>query len=165
MIQGKAIKFGNNIDTDQMIAAHHLTLPSIGDMSRYAFENHPNFTECYLQGDIIVAEENFGCGSSREQAPAVLRELGVGAIVARSFARIFFRNGINLGIPLIECDQAWKIKELDELEFDGETLRNHTTNDEYLVKPHPSFINDIYKSGGIVKHLMGKNVRSNTNIW
>jgi 3-isopropylmalate/(R)-2-methylmalate dehydratase small subunit len=153
MIQGKAIKFGNNIDTDQIIGAHHLTLPTIRDMAQYTFEHHANFITHFEKGDILVGEDNFGCGSSREQAPAVLRERGVAAIVARGFARIFFRNAINLGLRLIVCPAAADIVELDRLKIGPDRLCNVTTGKEYAIEPLPSFIVDILKSGGIVSYL------------
>jgi 3-isopropylmalate/(R)-2-methylmalate dehydratase small subunit len=156
MIQGKVIKFGNNIDTDQIIGAHHLTLPTICDMARYAFEHHANFTTHFERGDIVVGEDNFGCGSSREQAPAVLKERGVAAIVARGFARIFFRNAINLGLRLIVCPEAANIVELDILAIESDRLCNVTTGEEYGIEPLPSFIVDILKSGGIVSSLQKK---------
>jgi 3-isopropylmalate/(R)-2-methylmalate dehydratase small subunit len=156
MIQGKAIKFGNNIDTDQIIGAHHLTLPTIRDMVRYTFEHHPNFTTHFEKGDILVGEDNFGCGSSREQAPAVLKERGVAAIVARGFARIFFRNAINLGLRLIVCPEAADIVELNVLAIESDRLLNVTTGKKYAIEPVPSFIGDILSSGGIIPYLQKK---------
>lgn len=156
MIQGKAIKFGNNIDTDQIIGAHHLTLSTIRDMARYAFEHHAHFINDFERGDILVGEDNFGCGSSREQAPAVLKERGVAAIVARGFARIFFRNAINLGLKLIVCPEAADIVELDMLEIEADRLRNVTTGKEYAIEPLPSFICEILKSGGVISYLQKK---------
>lgn len=154
MIQGKAIKFGKNIDTDQIIGAHHLNLPTIRDMAPFTFENAPQFREHFKMGDIIVGEDNFGCGSSREQAPAVLKHLGVGAIVARSFARIFFRNAINLGIDLIECPEAEKIGHLELLEIDNDRLRSPKNGREYEIIPLPPFICGILADGGIIAHLL-----------
>jgi len=156
MIRGKAIKFGKNIDTDQIIGAHHLNLPTIGDMAPFAFENAPHFVEDFKRGDIIVGEDNFGCGSSREQAPAILKHLGVGAIVAHSFARIFFRNAINLGIRLIECPEAGKIDPLELLEIDNDRLRSLKKGNEYGITPLPPFICGIMADGGIIAHLQRK---------
>ena len=156
MIRGKAIKFGKNIDTDQIIGAHHLSRPSVRDMAPFTFENAPRFVEHFKEGDIIVAEDNFGCGSSREQAPAVLKHRGVGAIVARSFARIFFRNAINLGITLIECPEAGEIDHLDLLEIDNDRLRSPNKEKEYEMIPFPLFIRNILADGGIIGHLRRK---------
>ncbi len=156
MIQGKAITFGNNIDTDQIIGAHHLSLPSIAEMAPYAFEHHANFVTHFVSGDIIVGGDNFGCGSSREQAPAVLRKRGVAAVVARGFARIFFRNAVNLGLPVIVCPEAGEIEELAQLLIAGNRLRNRTTGREHGVTPLPSFIQDLIGDGGIIAHLRRK---------
>jgi 3-isopropylmalate/(R)-2-methylmalate dehydratase small subunit len=156
MIQGKAIKFGNNIDTDQIIGAHHLTLPTIRDMAQHAFEHYANFITHFERGDILVGEDNFGCGSSREQAPAVLKERGVAVIVARGFARIFFRNAINLGLRLVVCSEAASIAELDVLEITTDRLRNVTKGREYAIEPLPPFVREILKGGGIVPYLRKK---------
>jgi 3-isopropylmalate dehydratase small subunit len=156
MIKGKAITYGKNIDTDQIIGARHLILPTIADMAPYAFEHYRNFTAHFRSGDILVAEENFGCGSSREQAPAVLKQRGVGAIVACSFARIFFRNAINLGLPLFVCAQAAEIGERAHLEIDGAWLRDVTAGRQYTIEPLPPFIVEIVESGGIIPYLQKK---------
>jgi 3-isopropylmalate dehydratase small subunit len=154
MISGKAIVLGNNIDTDQIIAASRLTLPSLQHMAPYAFEHHRDFTEFFTPGDIIVGGENFGCGSSREQAPAVLKELKVGAIAAKSFARIFYRNAINIGIPLLECKMTEQIHPGDVLVYGDGQLVNQTQNNQYAVMPYPPFIQDIFDHGGIVSLLL-----------
>jgi len=156
MITGKAITFGNNIDTDQIIGAQYLTLPTIALMSHHLFEHHGQFTENFSSGDIIVGGENFGCGSSREQAPAVLQERGVAAIVAVSFARIFFRNAINLGLRLIECPAAAEISAGDRLAIDHDRLRNLTTGQEYLIESLPFFLQAIVDNGGVIGNLREK---------
>ncbi len=153
MIQGKAIVFGDNIDTDQIIGAHHLTRPSIAAMAPCAFEHHAHFQRDFAAGDIIVAGRNFGCGSSREQAPAVLLEQGVAAVVAVSFARIFFRNAINLGLALIECPEAGEIRPLEQLGIDGDTIKSLATGRQYGIVPLPPFIQVFIDSGGVVAHL------------
>ena len=156
MITGKAIVFGNNIDTDQVIGAQYLTLPTIALMSEHLFEHHGQFTAHFSCGDIVVGGKNFGCGSSREQAPTVLKERGVAAIVAASFARIFFRNAINLGLRLIECPAAAEISAGDRLAIDHDCLHNLTTAREYLIEPLPPFLQDIVDRGGAIKHLQKK---------
>jgi len=153
MIQGKAITFGDHIDTDQIIGAQYLNLPTIGDMAGHAFEHCPQFVEHFSKGDIIVACDNFGCGSSREQAPAVLKERGGAAVVARSFARIFFRNAINQGLTLIECPEAAQIEALEPLAFEAGRLRSLATGREFKVLPLPAFIRDLIESGGIIAQL------------
>ncbi len=153
MIRGKAIVFGHNIDTDQIIGAQHLTLPSISDMAHFTFEHHAEFTIYFVSGDILVGQDNFGCGSSREQAPAVLKERGVGAVVARSFARIFFRNAINLGLPVFLCPDAGEIKTHSQLEIAGDRVRDMTSGREYGIVPLPPFIQALVHDGGIIPHL------------
>lgn len=153
MTTPKAIIFGDNIDTDQIIAASRLVLPTIKSMSIYCFEHYPQFTNSYSAGDFIVGGQNFGCGSSREQAPAVLKERGVRAIIAKSFARIFYRNAVNLGIRLILCDAADSIGLFDKLKIEDNRLINITGNCEYPVQPFPDFIEEIINHGGIIAHL------------
>ena len=150
----KVIKFGDNIDTDQIVASQHLSLPNIEAMKQYTFEHHANFTENFKNGDFVVAEENFGCGSSREQAPAVMKALGVEAVIAKSFARIFFRNAINLGILVIECPETDKIGNLDEisLDLDNGKIINKTKNEEYSIVPLTGFLKDVLDAGGIVPY-------------
>lgn len=153
MSQGKAIVFQDNIDTDQIIGAQYLTLPTITHMVEHTFEHHSCFTEDYSRGDFIVAADNFGCGSSREQAAAVLKELGVGGIIAKSFARIFFRNAINLGIPLFECSRADSINHLDLLEVSDTGIRNLVSGETYTITPLPPFMKTFIKSGGMIPYL------------
>jgi 3-isopropylmalate/(R)-2-methylmalate dehydratase small subunit len=150
----KVIKFGDNIDTDQIVASQHLSLPNIEAMKQYTFEHHANFTENFKIGDFVVAEENFGCGSSREQAPAVMKALGVEAVIAKSFARIFFRNAINLGILVIECPETDNIGNLDEisLDLDNGKIINKTKNEEYSIVPLTGFLKDVLDAGGIVPY-------------
>lgn len=154
MIKGKAIVFGDNIDTDQILGAHHLTRPSIADMAPYAFEHHGHFAEGFAPGDIVVAGKNFGCGSSREQAPAVLQERGVAAVVAVSFARIFFRNAINLGLTVIECPEAGAIGPLEQLELGDEAIRSLTTGRIFPIVPLPPFIRELVASGGVIARIL-----------
>lgn len=154
MIKGKAIKFGDNVDTDQIIPAQYLSMLEIKDIAEFTFEYDANFTENYSEGDICVAGSNFGCGSSREQAPAVLKYRGVKAIIAKDFARIFYRNSINLGIPLIECVEANEIGNLDDVEIDFKKglIKNNTTNRTYEIKPYSDFVQKILDAGGIVNY-------------
>lgn len=158
MIRGKVIKFGDNIDTDQVIAGEYLSLPTIEAMKPYVFKNHKNFIDNYKEGDILVASSNFGCGSSREQAPASLKNLKVGAIIAKDYARIFYRNAINLGLPVIECADVDKIKEFDQLEIllaEGKII-NKTQKTEYRIETIPEFMLSILNSGGIVEYKKRK---------
>ena len=155
MIKSKTIKFGDNVDTDQIIPAQYLSQATIQQMAPHAFEFYRNFTEDFKPGDIIAGNDNFGCGSSREQAPAVLKERGVSAIIARSFARIFYRNAINIGLLLVECEKADEIRHGDVLEIDTQkgVIRNITSEGNLEITPLPSFMQEILNCGGIVKYL------------
>ena len=153
MIQGKTITFGDNIDTDQIIGAHHLALPTLTSMAPYAFEHHGQFTAHFTSGDILVTGNNFGCGSSREQAPAVLKDRGVAAIVAKSFARIFFRNAINLGLPVFVCKEADQVPDFANISISDHSLEDLMTGRQYQIVALPPFIQDIVAAGGIIAHL------------
>jgi 3-isopropylmalate/(R)-2-methylmalate dehydratase small subunit len=157
MIKGTVWKFGDNIDTDIIIPARYLPLP-LEEMKLRAMEPlRPDFAAGFEPGGVIVAGKNFGCGSSREQAPAVLKALGVAAVVAESFARIFFRNTINIGLPLVECrDIASRIREGEEIEIDparGE-IRPAAGDVVYFGSRLPEFLLAIIEDGGLVDHLL-----------
>lgn len=158
MIRNKAVKFGDNVDTDQIIPAKHLCLIDIKDMAEYTFQFDDNFQQHFEEGCIIVASSNFGCGSSREQAPAVLKYRGVSAIIAKDFARIFFRNCINNGIPVIECQHTDRIDNLDEIEIDIDkgSIKNLSKKEAYTIKPFPKYIQDVLAAGGIVQYNKNK---------
>ena len=161
-ISGKVWKFGDAIDTDIIIPARYLVLP-LDQMKHKACEPlRPEFAREVGAGDVIVAGRNFGCGSSREQAPAVLKELGISAIVAVSFARIFFRNAINLGIPVVECEEIHdQVQEGDSIEINlasGQILipeRNMSFSGSKL----PDFLLEIINAGGLIPHLVSKKNR------
>ena len=155
MIKSKTIKFGDNVDTDQIIPAQYLSLSAIRQMAPHTFEFYENFTKDFKPGDIICGNDNFGCGSSREQAPAVLKERGVNAVIAKSFARIFYRNAINIGLLLVECEQADEIRHGDVLEIDTHkgVIRNITSGINLEITPLPHFMQEILNCGGIVKYL------------
>ena len=158
MIKTKAIKFEDNVDTDQIIGAEYLTLATVDDMVKHTFENYKHFRDDYLVGDIVVGGHNFGCGSSREQAPAVLKQGGAGAVIAKDFARIFYRSAINLGLLVLECDETDRIFHLDllEVDFSAGRIRNVTRQEEYPTKPLPQFIKDILDAGGIINYMAQK---------
>ena len=159
-IKGKVWKFGDAIDTDIIIPARYLILP-LDEMKHKTFEPvRPEFAGEVGSGDVIVAGKNFGCGSSREQAPAVLKELGISAIVAVSFARIFFRNAINLGIPLVECEGIQDdVEEGETLEIDFSTgkLRLPQKDKRYAGSKLPDFLLEIINDGGLIPHLIKQN--------
>jgi 3-isopropylmalate/(R)-2-methylmalate dehydratase small subunit len=155
-IQGKAWKFGDGIDTDIIIPARYLVLP-LEEMKGKAMEPlWPTFSSDFEKGGVIVAGKNFGCGSSREQAPAVLEALGVSAIIAESFARIFYRNAINLGMPVVECEGiSQRVEQGDAVEIDLSTGRIRLTEQgkEFSGSKLPDFLLDIIRDGGLVRML------------
>jgi 3-isopropylmalate/(R)-2-methylmalate dehydratase small subunit len=157
-IKGKAWKFGNNIDTDVIVSGQYLKL-SLAEAAEHVMESaSPNFKQRITAGDIMVAGTNFGCGSSRESAPAAIKEAGIGAVVAVFFARIFYRNAINIGLPVFECPQAEEIQEGDQLEFnlEGGEIYNLTQQKTYKVSPFPDRIMQIISSGGLISMLSKK---------
>ena len=157
IIRGKVWKFGDDINTDLIIAGKYkLSITDMDELSKHAMEALiPGFAEKVNKGDIIVAGKNFGCGSSREQAPLVLKHIGIGAVVAKSFARIFYRNAINIGLPAIECKDVDKIMDKDVLEVDllEGNIKNLTRNEMYEIRPIPSALLEILVSGGLVNYV------------
>lgn len=155
-VNGKVWKFGDDISTDLIISGKYkFKTLDMGKLSKHAMEGaDPDFSEKVEEGDVIVGGGNFGCGSSREQAPLVLKELGIGAIISKFFARIFYRNAINVGIPVIENEKIpEKTSEGDELEINLEEgiVKNLTTGDEFEVDPLPDFLLDLLRDGGLVE--------------
>ena len=157
IIKGKTWTFGENIDTDVIIPGRYLRTFNPQDLADHVLEGErPDFTKNVKKGDIIVADENFGCGSSREQAPVAIKTAGVDAIVAKSFARIFYRNAINIGLPIIECPEASKgIDEGDEVEvdFDSGMIYNRTKGTEFKGQAFPEFMQKIIKAEGLVNYI------------
>ncbi|MEM1543881.1 MAG: 3-isopropylmalate dehydratase small subunit [Candidatus Bathyarchaeia archaeon] len=156
-IVGRVWKFGDDINTDLIIAGKYkLSITNIDELAKHAMEALiPNFAERVKRGDIIVAGRNFGCGSSREQAPLVLKHIGIGAVIAESFARIFYRNAINIGLPAIECKDTSRILDGDILEvnlLEG-YVKNLTRNEIYSIKPIPPALLEILASGGLVNYV------------
>ncbi len=160
-IEGKAWKFGDDISTDLIISGKYkFKIRDMKKLSEHAMEDaDPDFADKVEKGDVIVAGENFGCGSSREQAPQVLKELGVGAIIAKFFARIFFRNAINVGIPVIESKEIPdETDEGDRLEIDlgAGKLKNIDKGKTYDIDPLPDFLIQILEDGGLVEQYKKK---------
>jgi methanogen homoaconitase small subunit len=163
-------KFGSDVDTDQIVPGRYAPyMTSEAELGKYPFiEARPEFAAAVRPGDLIVAGRNFGCGSSREYAPKALQAVGVGAIIAQSFARIFFRNALNLGIPLFEADWTGEIADGEEVELDADEGRLVTAHGVYALKPLPEFVRQIRREGSIVayyrKHgrFPGEDVRRNT---
>jgi 3-isopropylmalate/(R)-2-methylmalate dehydratase small subunit len=149
-------KFGDNVDTDQIIPAEYLTTGDPKKLAAHAFAKvRPDFARDVRAGDVIVAGDNFGCGSSREHAPRALIGAGIQCVIAKSFARIFFRNAINIGLPVIEADILEKVAEDDELELQlGEgVIINRTTGEAHRFHPLPEFMQQLLKSGGLIKYI------------
>jgi methanogen homoaconitase small subunit len=146
--------FGNDIDTDQIIPGRYSPyMTSEDELSQYAFiENRPEFAAQVQPGDVIVAGRNFGCGSSREYAPRALQKCGIASIIAPSFARIFFRNAINLGIPLFKVDLTREVADGEQVTLDIEGSRLLTPNGAYDLPPQPEFVQQIQREGGIVAY-------------
>lgn len=157
---GKVFKYGNDIDTDIIIPARYLNITDMAELSTFAMNPiDPDFPKNCKTGDVIVAGKNFGCGSSREHAPAVLKENGVGCIIAETFARIFYRNSINIGLPIIECSEAAEEIAADdevEVDFNAGTITNLSKNKTYKFEPFPEFLQNIMVSGGLVKKTMAE---------
>jgi len=160
IIKGKVHKFGNDINTDDIIAAKYLVTTDDAELGRHCMENiAPEFALKVVKGDIIVAGKNFGCGSSREHAPRALKGCGVSAVIAKSFARIFFRNAINIGMPFLESNDADKIAEGDSLEIDlaNGIIKNLDKSEVYKTQPFPEFLQEIVREGGLMGYIK-KNV-------
>lgn len=155
--KGKVFKYGDNVDTDVIIPARYLNIADPKELSTHAMEDiDADFVKNMHPGDIVVATRNFGCGSSREHAPLVLRENGVSCVIASSFARIFYRNAINIGLPIFECEAASDgIAAGDEVRVDFDTglITNLTKNETYQAQPLPPFIQNIVNRGGLLNSL------------
>ncbi len=155
MAMGKIFKFHNDLDTDQIIASQYLLLPNIDEMKVHTFESlDPEFPKKVQPGDYVVGGENFGCGSSREQAPSVLKALGVKAVVAKSFARIFYRNAINIGLPVIVCkDLPDAVESGDEMELFLSEGVAKTGGRTYSCTKLPEYMQQILSQGGLIASL------------
>lgn len=154
---GIVFKYGDNVDTDVIIPARYLNTSDPKELAAHCMEDIDlDFAKNVQQGDIIVANKNFGCGSSREHAPIAIKESGVSCVIASTFARIFYRNAINIGLPILECDQAVKsIEAGDELEvnFDTGVIKNITKNEEYQGEAFPEFMQKIINSNGLIGYI------------
>lgn len=153
--QGSAYKFGDNIDTDLIIAARFLNTTDEKELASHLMEDaREGFVNELKAGDIIVALENFGCGSSREHAPVAIKGAGISAVIAKSFARIFYRNAFNTGLPLIELKEADKIAEGDtiKIDLDAGTVHNNTKNETYHFNAIPEFMKELLDTGGLMEY-------------
>ena len=158
--KGRVFKYPDNVDTDVIIPARYLNTPDAAELAQHCMEDiDAEFVGRVKRGDLIVAGWNFGCGSSREHAPLVIKTCGVGCVIAKSFARIFYRNAINIGLPILECPEAVdEIAADDELtvDFDSGEIVDLTSGKHYQAQPFPPFIQDIIRAGGLLASLRGK---------
>ena len=157
---GKVHKYGDNVDTDVIIPARHLNTSDHKELASHCMEDiDTEFVKKVKQGDIMVGGDNFGCGSSREHAPIAIKASGIDCVIAKTFARIFYRNSINIGLPILECPEASeKIQDGDEvsIDFDNGVITNETKGETYQALPFPDFIKDIMAKGGLMKSLKGE---------
>ena len=156
-IEGRVWKFGSDIDTDAIIPARYLSQSDAKELAKHVMEDErPGFLREVKKGDILLAEKNFGCGSSREHAPLALKAAGISCIIAKSFARIFYRNGLNLGLSLLESSEALvEIKEGDRVRVNLSTgeIYNLTQKKKFFAKPIPAFMQELIRDGGLIRHL------------
>lgn len=157
---GTVFKYGDNVDTDVIIPARYLNSSDPAELAQHCMEDiDKDFIKNVKPGDIIVADKNFGCGSSREHAPIAIKASGVSCVIASTFARIFYRNAINIGLPILECDAAaQEIQAGDEVEVDFDTgvITDVTTGKTYKAQPFPPFIQNIIQKGGLLKSITEK---------
>ena len=157
---GKVFKYGDNVDTDVIIPARYLNVPDPQELAKHCMEDiDTDFAKQAKQGDIIVADKNFGCGSSREHAPIAIKASGVSCVIAETFARIFYRNAINIGLPIIECTEAAKgIEAGDEVEidFDSGKIYNRTKGTEFQGQAFPEFMQKIIRAEGLINYINNK---------
>ena len=154
IMTGDVIKYGDNVDTDVIIPARYLNTANARELASHCMEDlDATFVQRVKKGDIMAAGSNFGCGSSREHAPLAIKESGVGAVVAKSFARIFYRNAINIGLPIIECDADISEGDTVEIDFDKGELKNVTKNTVTPFAPFPTFLQNIISAGGLLNSI------------
>jgi 3-isopropylmalate/(R)-2-methylmalate dehydratase small subunit len=162
-LEGRTWKFGSDVDTDAIIPARYLNLTDAGELAKHVMEDErPEFKNEVKKGDILLAERNFGCGSSREHAPLALKAAGISCIIAESFARIFYRNGFNQGLPLLESPEASEaIQEGDRVRVNLTTgeIFDLTQKKKFFAKPIPPFMQDLIRDGGLIRHLRKRGLK------
>lgn len=160
IMEGKVWKFGSDIDTDAIIPARYLNTTDPGELAKHCMEDADREFATKVQvGDIIVANKNFGCGSSREHAPIAIKACGISCVIAQSFARIFYRNAFNMGLPILECAEVALVTEAGdvlEVDLDNGEILNKTRGESYKAAPVPPFMQELIKSGGLIPYVMKK---------
>jgi len=160
MMEGVVFKYGDNVDTDVIIPARYLNISDRLELTSHCMEDIDNtFIRMVKPGDIMVAGKNFGCGSSREHAPLVIKLSGISCIIAESFARIFYRNAVNIGLPILECPEAARAIQAGdrvEVELGSGRITNITRNCTYKAESFPEFMQDIMKAGGLINYVSRK---------
>ncbi len=160
MIRGTVHKYGSNVDTDVIIPARYLNTTDPKQLAAHCMEDiDPEFVNRVKPGDIIVAEDNFGCGSSREHAPIAIKESGVACVIANTFARIFYRNALNVGLPILECPDAvagTNAGDTVEIDLESGKIANVTTGKIYTAKPFPPFMRELIRVGGLVNYARSR---------
>jgi len=155
--KGTVFKYGSNVDTDVIIPARYLNTSDPKELAKHCMEDiDAEFVNKVKDGDIIVADKNFGSGSSREHAPIAIKASGISCVVASTFARIFYRNAINIGLPILECEEAVKAIEAGnelEVDFSKGLIKNLTKNEEYQAEPFPEFIQEIIAADGLIEYI------------
>ena len=163
IFNGKAIEYGDNVDTDVIIPARYLNTIDVKELASHCMEDiDKDFKNKVQDGDIMVAGFNFGCGSSREHAPIAIKASGISLVIARSFARIFYRNAINIGLAIVECPEAVDgISDGDKVEadLDNGVIYNRTTGKSFQTQPFPEFIQKIIENGGLIKSIQNGDVK------
>jgi 3-isopropylmalate/(R)-2-methylmalate dehydratase small subunit len=163
-LKGKVFKYGADVNTDVIIPARYLNVSDPDELAKHCMEDiDDTFLKKVKPGDIIMAATNFGCGSSREHAPLAIKASGVSCVIAYSFARIFFRNGINIGLPLLECAEAvdnTKAGDTIEVDLAKGTIKNVTNGKTFIAKPYPDFMSDLITAGGLVAYTKKRLARS-----
>jgi 3-isopropylmalate/(R)-2-methylmalate dehydratase small subunit len=160
ILRGKVFKYGSNVNTDEIIPARYLNSSDASELAKHCMEDiDKDFINKARKGDIIVAENNFGCGSSREHAPVAIKAAGISAVIANSFARIFFRNSINTGLPILECPEAVAdISNGDDIEINlnSGTIINITKDKTYTAQKFPGFMQKLIQAGGLIEYIKQK---------
>lgn len=159
-VKGNVFKYGNDVDTDVIIPARYLNTSSAEELATHCMEDiDGDFVKKVQTGDIMVACDNFGCGSSREHAPLAIKTSGIALVIANSFARIFYRNSINIGLPILECPEAVaniRAGDVVSCDLSRGVIKNETTGKEFQAEPFPPFIQEIIADGGLMKHINKK---------